>query len=109
MTRVLTQVLTAVFLTVGLVVVGSAPVQACGFDDCPSPGLGNGAATVDYTGSAVAGLVGGSPAEAGDYVWRLRNSCGISDEQDGACSRQDFRACPQEPGRVIEFLVIQRR
>src|SRR3954447_8649127 len=109
MMRVLARVLAAVFCAVGLMILGSASVQACGFDDCPSPGLDNGAATVDYTGSAVAGLVGGSPAEAVDYVWRLRNSCVISDERDGACSRQDFRACPQEAGRVIEFLVIQRR
>jgi hypothetical protein len=94
---------------VGLGVLGLAPVQACGFDDCPSPGLGNGAATVDYTGSGVADLVASSPVEAVDYVWRLRNSCVISDEREGVCSGQDFRACPQEPGRVIEYLVIQRR
>jgi hypothetical protein len=33
----------------------------------------------------------------------------IADEVEGACSSFDFRPCPQEPGRVIEYLVVQRR
>jgi hypothetical protein len=109
MKRVVIRVLAVVFCTAGLVMLGTAPVQACGFDDCPSLGLEGGAATVDYSGAAVAGLVAGSPTEAVDYVWRLRHSCVLADEREGACSGQDFRVCPQQPGRVIEYLVIQRR
>ena len=44
-----------------------------------------------------------------DYAWRLRNLCMLADEANGTCSPMDFRACPQEPGRVIGYFVVQRR
>lgn len=86
---------------------GSA--NACGYDRCPDSSLGGGAVAVEYTGAGVPSLVAGSPAEAVDYIWRLRRLCALADEREGACSTQDFRACPQEPGRVIEYLVVQQR
>jgi hypothetical protein len=33
----------------------------------------------------------------------------LADEAEGACSAFDFRDCPQEPGRVVGYYVIQRR
>jgi hypothetical protein len=33
----------------------------------------------------------------------------LTDEAKGACSGVDFRDCPQEPGRVIAYYVVQRR
>ena len=44
-----------------------------------------------------------------DYGWRLRHLCVISDEIRGACSAQDFRDCPEEPGRVIRFYVLEKQ
>jgi len=109
MRSVTARILAAVFGAAALVSLGTAPVQACAFDDCPSTELNDGAASVEYIGSAVADLVAGSPAEAIDYMWRLRHLCVLADEREGACSSMDFRPCPQEPGRVIEYLVVQQR
>jgi len=103
------RVLVAILGTVATGLLTAAPVMACEFDDCPSPGLEDGATTVEYSGTDVASLVAGTPAEAADYVWRLRDLCVLSDEREGACSSQDFRPCPQVPDRAIEYLAVQQR
>src|ERR671913_2130696 len=93
-----------------LVVTNDAPADAaCTLERCPTPGLGGGDATIELSGAGVGAIVAGSPAEAVDYIWRLRDLCVIADETEGACSPMDFQACPQEPGRIVRFLVVQRR
>jgi hypothetical protein len=93
----------------GLFLAAANPSIACDYERCPDSSLGGGAATVEYTGEGVAALAARTPSEAVDYIWRLRDLCVLSDEQQGDCSAQDFRPCPQEPGRVIEYLVVQQR
>ncbi len=77
--------------------------------NCPATDLNDGAASVTYSGAAVGQLAASNPAEAVDYVWRLRRLCEAADERTGACSTSDFRACPSEPGRVVEYLIVQQR
>jgi hypothetical protein len=98
-------------LTIGtLLLIGVTPAfAACEFERCPTPGLGGGEATVEFSGNAVARLVAGNSADAVDYIWRLRSLCVIADEAEGSCSGVDFRECPSAPGRVIQYLVIERR
>jgi hypothetical protein len=109
MSRTLLRLLLAA-TTVGALCFGASPAAACEFDyGCPSTGLDNGAATVEHTGAEIGGLVAASPEEAVRYIWRLRSLCVIADEQAGACSASDFRACPREFGRVIEYLVVEQR
>jgi hypothetical protein len=95
---------------VGLVAMPSPTAAACTFERCPATGLDGGAATVGWDGGpGVAALVAGDATRAVAYAWRLRTLCVLSDEANGDCSGVDFRQCPQEPGRVIGFFVIQRR
>src|SRR4051812_2759287 len=89
---------------------GATPLwAACSLERCPTPALSEGDATLEFSGASAGALVPGDAKEAADYIWRLRDPCVISDELDGACSAIDFRDCPQEPGRVIEFLRVERR
>src|SRR3954447_2343142 len=92
-----------------IAVLGIAPAHACGFDDCGSTDFGDGDVGVGYSGPEVGRLVAGSPAAEADYAWRLRRLCVIADEQTGTCSGQDFRQCPQAPGRIFEYLVVEQR
>ncbi|MCW2704440.1 MAG: hypothetical protein JWQ37_2435 [Blastococcus sp.] len=89
----------------------SLPAAAdCGLERCPEVDLDEGAATVGQSDSRVAGLIGEDAAATVDYVWRLRSLCMLSDEANGTCSPQDFRnSCPQEPGRVIGYYLVQQR
>jgi hypothetical protein len=89
----------------------AAPAIAgdCGAVICPHGDVTNGAVDI-YGNDARVGGIAGAPAEdLPRYVWRLRTLCMLSDEATGACSSIDFRDCPQQPGRVIGFFVIQRR
>jgi hypothetical protein len=96
--------------TVVSTLLGTGTAVACEFDyGCPDTGLDNGSATVEYSGAAVGDLVAGSPEAAARYEWRLRHLCVVHDEQSGGCSSFDFRPCPQEPGRVLTFLVVENR
>jgi hypothetical protein len=102
------------FLLAGLVattlLLDTNAATACVFTGgCPSTELDDGDVTAAFSGKAVTDLVSGGGDGAVDYVWRLRRLCVISDEANGACSAQDFRPCPQEPGRAIEYLVVQQR
>ncbi|MCF6745859.1 hypothetical protein E9529_16565 [Blastococcus sp. KM273128] len=87
----------------------SATVLACSFDDCGNTDVGDGAVDVGYSGPGVGELVAGGPEGIANYAWRLRHLCALSDERQGGCSAMDFRECPQEPGRVVQYLVVQQR
>jgi hypothetical protein len=101
--------LTCVLCFAGALSAFGRVALACGYDRCPESSLGGGAIGVGYDGASVTALTAGSPAEAVDYIWRLRHPCVLSDERRGACSGMDFRQCPSEPGRVIEYLFVQQR
>jgi hypothetical protein len=93
------------------VVVGidSSSANGCQFTGgCGEAGLEDGDVTVAFGGKAVGALVAGD-AGVVDYAWRLRRLCVLSDEETGTCSAQDFRPCPAEVGRTVEYLVVQRR
>jgi hypothetical protein len=87
---------------------GSA--AACAFSGgCPTSELQDGDVTVGLSGQGVSDLVSGGGTGAVDYAWRLRTPCALADEAEGDCSPLDFRNCPQEPGRVIEYYLVQQR
>src|SRR3712207_4539777 len=100
----------AVAFIVGLLAPASQ-VLACDYDRCPETGLENGGAEVrdSYTGDAVEELVVGSAEAAASYAWRITRLCVLAEERDGPCSPSDFRPCPEQPGRVSQFMVVQRR
>ncbi|MCF6509709.1 hypothetical protein E9549_20270 [Blastococcus sp. MG754426] len=87
----------------------NATVLACSFDDCGSTDVGDGSVDVGYSGPGVGELVAGGPEQMANFAWRLRHLCALSDERQGGCSAMDFRECPQEPGRVVQYLVVQQR
>ena len=104
----LPQGLTVLLLFLGFI-SPAGPATACPYlQECVEPGLSNGSATIGLT-TAQAGQFIGADTAAADYEWRLRTLCEISDEAEGACSPSDFRPCPQDPGRVIRFLVLEQR
>src|SRR5687767_4569402 len=98
-------------VAVASAVIGHSAANAddCGFDVCPDVGLADGDANIRYSGASVGELVGKNAADRVDYAWRLASLCVISGEAVDECSPSDFRPCPQIPGRVIEYLVVQRR
>ncbi|MCW2531202.1 MAG: uncharacterized protein JWP62_772, partial [Blastococcus sp.] len=102
-------ILVSIAVALGLLSAGTARAD-CAFEDCTDVGLDDGAATVGQSDSRIPGLIGGDDAATVDYVWRLRSLCMLSDEDNGTCSPQDFRnSCPQEPGRVIGYYLVQQR
>ncbi len=105
----LARVLTAAAGVMFLLLPGGGIAVACGLDICPRTELADSAANVAYEGPGVAQLTPGPARTRVDYTWRLRHLCVIADERDGVCSPSDFRPCPEEPGRLIEYLVLQRR
>ena len=102
--------LLVVALLIGAASLGGAQsAQACPYlQQCPTPGLSDGDATIDLTVNQAGSFAGGG-APVADYQWRLRSLCEISNEETGACSPSDFRSCPPEQGRVIRFLVLEQR
>jgi hypothetical protein len=97
-------------LVTGLIVFTASEASACQFrGGCTSTGLEDGAATVEFDGSAAAGLVAGDTEAAVDYAWRLRTPCMLADEAEGTCSPLDIRPCTQQPDRVIGYFVVQQR
>jgi hypothetical protein len=103
--------LTVTLLVIAISFTSSRVANAddCGFDICPDVGLEDGSADVRYSGAAVGRLVAPNDEERVDYVWRLASLCVISGEAVDECSPSDFRRCPERIGRVIEYLVVQRR
>ena len=89
-------------------VAQSTPALACGgalHDPAPAPEVGFDRPDILVNLShEMAGSLATGRTVIPDYAWRLRHLCVISDESRGACSAQDFRDCPEEPGRVIRYL-----
>jgi hypothetical protein len=77
-------------------------------DPCPETGLQPGAAVVTLTGDSAVQFVG-RQVVIPDYEWRLTSLCVRSDAANGACSSFDFRPCPPQPGRVIQYYVLEQR
>ncbi|WP_347057424.1 hypothetical protein ABC795_12025 [Blastococcus sp. HT6-30] len=104
------RLIAALALALALMLANPAVSAGCGLDRCPTTGLNDGAAAVGWQeGAAVGALVSGGGDRQVRYAWRIRTLCMISDETRGACTAADFRECPQQPGRVIGYYVIQAR
>jgi hypothetical protein len=76
--------------------------------NCP-PELADGAVTVSLEGAGVAEVAGATGSEAVDYAWRLVDPCLAAAATRNYCSPTDVRSCPEQPGRVISYLVAQSR
>src|SRR3954469_18641058 len=109
MNRHFFRLLAAVPLAAAMLVVLPSSARACQFfGECPETELDDGGAVVHLTTEQAGKFAGGDIAVA-DYQWQLRSLCEISNEIDGTCSPSDFRPCPEELGRVFEFLVLEQR
>src|SRR4051812_35746554 len=80
--------LAAVASAVLLVSLGSSSAQAadCSLDDCPNAGLSNGAANIQLTHEQAPSIVGASPVDAVDYLYRVRTQCDVAADATGNCS-----------------------
>lgn len=74
----------------------------------PTVGVGESSVLLNLS-QQMAGTFAPAGAVIPDYQWRLRTLCEISDAEVEACSAMDFRTCPQQPGRVIEYYVLEQR
>src|SRR4051794_10777272 len=109
MKRFIARLALMVFASTGLVALQPATAFACPvLQHCPDVNLDGGASNVSLDGEIARSLAGPGVTVA-DYRWRLRNLCVIHDEIAEACSASDFRPCPVEPGRVIQFFVLERQ
>jgi hypothetical protein len=95
----------ALVLTPAGIAAAKCPLYA---PTCLDTKLEGGTATIDLSGESASTIVG-SQAVIPDYQWRLQSLCVISDEADGTCSGFDFRPCPDVPGRVIRYFVLEQR
>ena len=109
MRRIAARVLIIPILALWMLLGALSDALACEFDDCGSAGVGDGTVDVGFSGRSVAELVAGGTDGVVDYLWRLQHLCVLSDEREGGCSAMDFRDCPEEPGRVVRYLVVQQR
>jgi hypothetical protein len=75
---------------------------------CPVE-LDDGAATVGFEGAGVPEVVGVSGPEFFQYAYRMLDRCLAAAESRDYCSPTDVRECPEQPGRVIGFFVVERR
>jgi hypothetical protein len=107
MTALLRAALLAILLLITQVTF-SSPSQACFALTCPDVDLDAGDAIIEVNGQFAKTLVTSS-LEVADYQWRLVSLCVISDEATGVCGPSDFRPCPETPGRVFRYLVLQRQ
>ncbi len=57
----------------------------------------------------IGGRVLTGQASIPDYQWRLRHLCVVHNEAEDVCSSFDFRPCPEVPGRVIRYYVLEGR
>ena len=110
MRRAAVRALACLTLLLALVISTAPAAAGCGLDRCPTTNLDNGSANVGWEeGPAVGALLSGSGERQAKYAWRIRTPCMLADETQGACSATDFRVCPQQPGRVVGYYVIQAR
>lgn len=112
MKRIATRSVLIAAIALGLVMGSSGSADACSFDaDCASVGIGAGIVTVTYSGTRVGDVAARSPAEVVNYEWRLLPPCILAAElgdSPGLCAAT-AAPCPPEPGRVIQYLIVQRR
>jgi len=102
--------LSAVFLLVATAVALTVtPASACPRIEGCNAELTDGAATVGYEGAGVPDVVGVSGPEYGQYAWRLLDRCIAAAETTNYCSPTAVRQCPEQPGRVIGYFVVERR
>jgi hypothetical protein len=94
-----------VLVSTGSAWAGECPLYA---PHCAEAGLDRGAATIELTTGMASRVLTGQ-ASIPDYQWRLRHLCVIHDEVDDVCSSLDFRPCPDVPGRVIRYYVLEGR
>jgi hypothetical protein len=96
---------------VTLLLFGTSTARAgdCRLDDCPDVNLDAGAATTKLSGENAQSIVGASPVEALDYVYRMRSQCVVAADATGNCSPGTIRTCPPEAGRVIDYFFVERR
>ncbi len=101
-----------VVLLASSTLIGASPAFACPVvAACSEVELADGAATLRLSVDQAARTVTSDPAEAGSYDWRLLPPCTLAAElgdSPGFCT-SDAQLCPQEPGRVIQYLIVQRR
>jgi hypothetical protein len=90
-------------------VFATDPAHACATVTGCSAGVDDGAVTVTYEGAEVARVAGASGSQAVDFAWRLIDRCVAAGENRDYCSPTDVRQCPEEPDRIIRFLVAQYR
>src|SRR5215210_7687983 len=74
-----------------------------------SAGVGDGAVHVSYEGPGVAEVAGAAGNQLADFAWRLMDPCLAAAETRDYCSPTDVRSCPQQPDRIISYLVAQNR
>jgi hypothetical protein len=109
MMRVLARLSVICSVAASMVLVAMDAADACPtVIECPTE-LDDSAVTVTYEGVGVAEVAGASGSEAVDYAWRLIDPCLAAAETRDYCSPTDVRSCPEEPNRIISYLVVQNR
>jgi hypothetical protein len=109
MRRSLVPLLLVCGLTTSAVLLAVDSAKACVSVKGCSTETTNGAVTVTYEGAEVAEVVGASSTGVADYAWRLLDRCLAAAEATDYCSPTDVRQCPEEPDRVVRYLVVQNR
>jgi hypothetical protein len=99
-------------LLVSFMLVGASPAAACLYmGACEEVELNDGATTLRLSSEQAGRTVTRDPVEAASYDWRLLPPCILAAElgdSPGFCAA-DAQLCPPEPGRVIQYLIVQRR
>jgi hypothetical protein len=109
MKRHLARLLLIWIVTASTALFGLGAALACTTVKGCSAGVDDGAVTVTYEGAGVAEVAGASESQAMDFAWRLIDRCVAAAENRDYCSPTDVRQCPEEPNRIIRFLVAQFR
>jgi hypothetical protein len=108
MRRTLARLAVVIVVTAAAVVSATPSAIACPLIECPVD-LDDGAATVGFEGAGVPEVVGVSGPEYFQYAYRMLDRCLAAAESRDYCSPTDVRECPEQPGRVIGFFVVERR
>ena len=111
MTRIFARLALALLMVGAAVLTQPGHAVACGplQTNCPPKAEFDPSAVLVGLSQEMAGSLVAPDVVIPDYGWRLRHPCTISDETRGACSAMDFRPCPEPPGRVIRYLVLEKQ
>jgi hypothetical protein len=109
MTRALTRLVLVCSVTACASLLLSETADACLSVSGCSAGVEDGAVTVTYEGAGVAEVAGASGSQIVDYAWRLIDPCLAAAATRDYCSPTDVRACPQQPDRIISYLIAENR